>query len=760
LVAIAVAFWWFRISASATEYHFMASGDSYAQTYPMMHRAAQWMRAGHIPLWNPYQSCGHPFGATIVYGYFYPLNFPFLLLRTEVAIEAVTALHLFVAGFLMYLYGRTISLTRMGAMTAGCTFMLSGFLAAQASWFAPSLCSAVWLPLAFIGVEKIFETRDRRWAIALAVAVAMPILAAWLQTWLYSMYAIAWYCSLRFVAALRPFPGIKPLLRPVLLFSVATLLGIMLAGVQLLPSMELANLGPRYPGRLRIEQMMPTGPLPAQTLLICAVGSTPGYARDNYVGMLAFFLLPISLFASQARVRLICLWSLVLGSLMVSLTVYTPLFKLYYMLPGATWFRVPWRILYLYAFAAALLIGVGFDAIADAGVSRYRRWIAIAVGGAVALGMMVVVHMSWRSRCFSVTGLALAVAVAAVRRPRTRAVLASGLLALLVVDPFLATLNPARHPYNDMSVYDAEREIYDFIKERQQLYRTYIHWLMPGPTMAAKLATLKGIYSITDYESLSLERYANFVRQLQRKEVNDSIGMLPFFGLLYLDPTPERLRLLNLLSVRFAVLMRGPSPFGRGASPFWQAFALAGWRVALHPRASKFDVLENPNPLPRAFIVYHARHTASAAAALAAITDPEFEPRNTVVLEDYDAPPSLPQAEDFLVAANIIEYEPTRVVVETNAPRAGYLVLTDTYYPGWRVRVDDVPETIMRANYLFRGVPIAPGHHFVEFVYAPFSFKAGVAMSMVGLAAVALGLSPTSRQRIQGTGSDGIKNLT
>jgi uncharacterized membrane protein YfhO len=137
---------------------------------------------GDIPLWNPYQSCGHPFGATIVYGYFYPLNFPFLLLRTEVAIEAVTALHLFIAGFLMYLYGRTISLTRMGAMTACCTFMLSGFLAAQASWFAPSLCSTVWLPLAFIGVEKIFETRDRRWAIALAVAVAMPILAAWLQT--------------------------------------------------------------------------------------------------------------------------------------------------------------------------------------------------------------------------------------------------------------------------------------------------------------------------------------------------------------------------------------------------------------------------------------------------------------------------------------------------------------------------------------------------------------------------------------------------
>jgi hypothetical protein len=187
------------------------------------------------------------------------------------------------------------------------------------------------------------------------------------------MYAIAWYCALRFVAALRPFPGIKALLRPVLLLSVATLLGIMLAGVQLLPSMELANLGPRHPGGLRIEQTMPTGPLPAQSLLFGAVGSTPAYARDNYMGMLAFFLLPISLFASQARVRLICLWSLMLGSLMVSLTVYTPLLKLYYMLPGATWFRVPWRILYLYAFAAALLIGVGFDAIVDAGVSRGIR---------------------------------------------------------------------------------------------------------------------------------------------------------------------------------------------------------------------------------------------------------------------------------------------------------------------------------------------------------------------------------------------------
>jgi len=55
----------------------------------------------------------------------------------------------------------------------------------------------------------------------------------------------------------------------------------------------------------------------------------------------------------------------------------------------------------------------------------------------------------------------------------------------------------------------------------------------------------------------------------------------------------------------------------------------------------------------------------------------------------------------------------------------GLLVLSDTYYPGWKVYVDGEERKIYRANYTFRAVPLLPGTHRVEFVYDPLSFKVG-----------------------------------
>ena len=53
--------------------------------------------------------------------------------------------------------------------------------------------------------------------------------------------------------------------------------------------------------------------------------------------------------------------------------------------------------------------------------------------------------------------------------------------------------------------------------------------------------------------------------------------------------------------------------------------------------------------------------------------------------------------------------EPERIIVETDAARPGILVLTDTFYPGWRVTVDGASADLLRANYLFRGVYVPAG---------------------------------------------------
>jgi uncharacterized membrane protein YfhO len=78
------------------------------------------------------------------------------------------------------------------------------------------------------------------------------------------------------------------------------------------------------------------------------------------------------------------------------------------------------------------------------------------------------------------------------------------------------------------------------------------------------------------------------------------------------------------------------------------------------------------------------------------------------------------------------------VVIETDARRPGYLVLTDTFYPGWRADVDGTAQTIYRANYLFRAVYVPAGRHVVTFEYVPRTFQLGAVLT--GLSGLALSL--------------------
>jgi uncharacterized membrane protein YfhO len=71
------------------------------------------------------------------------------------------------------------------------------------------------------------------------------------------------------------------------------------------------------------------------------------------------------------------------------------------------------------------------------------------------------------------------------------------------------------------------------------------------------------------------------------------------------------------------------------------------------------------------------------------------------------------------------------VQINAHLSEPGVLVLTDAFYPGWKVFVGGKEQKILRANYLFRGVELRAGNHEVEFVYDPISFKIGLLISLL-----------------------------
>jgi hypothetical protein len=142
---------------------------------------------------------------------------------------------------------------------------------------------------------------------------------------------------------------------------------------------------------------------------------------------------------------------------------------------------------------------------------------------------------------------------------------------------------------------------------------------------------------------------------------------------------------------------------------------------------------------------------------------PTLDPRRTVIVERHSGKcPDRPLGAE--AAVEFLADEPQRVLLRVQAREPGPLVLSDTYYPGWRATVDGVPVLIRRANHAFRMVCVPAGDHRVEFTFQQPGFRLGLALTALsGAAAVTLlagsgvpALSRSVRRRLgapAGTGS-------
>ncbi len=182
----------------------------------------------------------------------------------------------------------------------------------------------------------------------------------------------------------------------------------------------------------------------------------------------------------------------------------------------------------------------------------------------------------------------------------------------------------------------------------------------------------------------------------------------------------------------------------------WDQRIGAHWALSL-PRPADLErvfsgnvkIYRNRTSLPRACVVYRAETVSSDEEALAALSREDFDPAQEVVLsspagsaeERYSAI----GGESPESRAEIALYEPEHVVVRVHSEAPGYLVLSDTFYPGWKALLDGKEARILRANLLFRAVHVSAGDHTVEFSYRPRAWKFGEALSLFALAAMLLG---------------------
>jgi hypothetical protein len=177
---------------------------------------------------------------------------------------------------------------------------------------------------------------------------------------------------------------------------------------------------------------------------------------------------------------------------------------------------------------------------------------------------------------------------------------------------------------------------------------------------------------------------------------------------------------------------------------------LAGKWKPVYRDPDGMAVYENQAVMPRAFVVYGAETVAGADESLARLTGGAFDYRTTVLLEGDGVSSARSDAPFDPNAAVITRYEPERVEVAARAAGDGFLVLADSYDPGWRAELDGRPARVYVADHAFRAVALPAGEHRVVFTYDPPVFKIGLVISLLtwmGAIGAGVGLAVANRRR-------------
>jgi hypothetical protein len=743
-----------------------------------------WRDNGELPLWCPEPFGGAPFVHDIQVAAFYPPHWILLPLPPEAVGSALSWLvvaHVILAGWSMYPYARSQGLGRAGAFTAAIGAMFVGkwmFHLLDGGHYI--LIGLAWLPLLLLLLEAAIRRGSLIRATAGGAVFALIVLSTHPQWTFYAaLFAAAWTLgtaleSAGWLGGDGPRSRWRTLTALLLWAGVglwAALVAVALSAVQLLPTLEAASQASRGAG-------VPPDDLAQEFAFIVhqLVGPSPvvGHRWEQRAGvgvlwLTAALLAPV---LRGGRVRWqagvwVLLWVLALGG-------GTRLQGLHWLGFGA--FKLHVRLLIIAALPMSLLAGVTTDALFERATARSR--------GRRIVGLVVVVSTLTAGVAAFLSESELGVWEDAPRRfplyPAALFVLIPAGLLLLVARLRSGSLSAARLPvllswlglllldlwamsWPLVDVRD-ESDLYhpsdcvSYLIDQKKTRPAGNRWRVLDTCVDGEaghsalgegcpLALMYGLETVGGYSPLDVRRFREYLQLVS----DDAEPMRPFegaYGWPILKRVPVRnKRLIDLLGVRYLLQPRDEKDQPDGHNPAREP----DWRLVFeddHAQAYNFtmggirplppyEVWENAEAYPRAFVVPRADPLPDRPELLEALKQTNF--KQTVLLEDWRNAFAARPAEGAYRPALVAEYKPNRVVLREEGP-AGWLVLTDVWFPGWKCTVNGQPTEIHRADFLFRAVAVPSGPCEIVFTFEPESYRRGRELSL-GAAALLLVLA-------------------
>ena len=633
------------------------------------------------------------------------------------------------------------------------------------------------------------------WVAAGAVILAVQFLAGHVEISIYTLMVMALYALWRLAWLARDTRDLHLTARAVGHLALMGLLGLGLGAVQWVPLYELVSrsfregsasyqdvVGWAYPTRQIITFFIPDffgNPshhgywdivlrqwVPAARNALGEPIQNIFWGIKNYVeagswvGTFPILLAVVALTAGRRTRREAFFALLALISLLLAFG--TPLYAvLYYGVPGFKQLHSPFRWVFPYTLCMAVLAGIGAHALADIvqgkrplpAIWRLIGWGAAAAGGAgllalavslarpepfFAIGDWVLRHSELAQRAFPdgrafysyqlrnlliffaflcAGGIAILLTRWPLMRRRFGRILLWSILPIGLTAGELFILGHEFNPAVEPALLSFKPPAVAFLEAQARPFRLTTFNAPGEKTFNANVGMFYGLEDVRGYDSIITKQYVEYMDRIA-PQANELLynRIAPIYIPQY-DALDSRL--LDLLNVRYVMTTHAiPNP---------------GYRLVYQ---GEVRIYENQDALPRAFFV--AQEKVLPRPALLEYL-PALEPTREVLLEEEPAPADRAALEAGRAPtpyrpADAVRYAMNSVEVDITADGAGWLVLADSYFPGWKAYVrpqggsqdDEVERPIYRADGNFRAVRVDAGRYTVRFVYTPMSFKIGL----------------------------------
>ena len=702
-------------------------GTPYFQFIPWRWLAWRLLVQGRFPWWNPFTGLGMPLAANYQTAVLYPGTWLTWLFAWVAGLSGLAyahgwwvVLHLLLGAWGMARWMQEEGRSRPAAWLAGLAFGFSGYAVARGGVFLSMNAAMAWTPWVLWAWTRLLRRPGRGPLLTLALVMAMQLLTGHAQT--------TWYTWL-FAAALglRQRPGGRA-------FAYALLAGVwalLLAGGQMAATAEYTLLSARSQG-LEADFALQYSFWPWYYLLLLSPWAFGHPAWGNHWGFPALWehtiyvgVLPLllALYALVRAPRRMLFWlGLLAVAQVLALGRFTPVYPwLFRHVPTFDAFQAParwhlWTVLLL-----AVLAAHGADAV-QTFTPRMRYWLNLGTAGTLALVPFALMGqallpqayrtLAWGLLGFAVTaGLGLAVWRFALRRGRR--VWLRAILLLTVLD--LAVNQQGWYPATSGAAYAQDfpnkARLAQILAggrfwmppdlQQQLLYEVYLRFRDFRPQaplwqartqMLPNVNLLDGFPGVNAYDPLRPARLAR---------LEDALTTWP---------EPQRTRLLRLLGVSLRIETPTHS----------EPLVPAAWLTWVE----QVEWVTSEDQVWQAL----ARRLQSPAWAQGVV----LEAASPRPLQRGPSPPAAGGAGVMLEGRMYLD---GRWDIQVTAPRPGYLVVRQAYYPGWRAWVDGEEVPLYPADGVLMALPVPAGRHRVQVVYAPRHLYAALALQAAAWAA-------------------------